>query len=299
MVERTHVLNIVSHLIMITGLVLATLPIYVVFIASTHDAITVNRVPLPLWPGGHLLENYHNAWERAEFGRAFINSLIVAAGVTVGKISLAALSAFSIVYFNYRLRMLFFWIIFASLMLPLEVRIVPTYAVVSNVLQPFQMLLSFGGLQFGLPEINLLNTYAGLVFPLVATATGTFLYRQFFLTVPDELAESAMLDGAGALRFFFDILLPLSRTNIAALATIMFVYAWNQYLWPLLIVTDPAKSTATMQLQKVLPDPLALIGQIPMWNEAMAATLLVMIPPLIVVIFMQGYFVRGLMAAEK
>jgi sn-glycerol 3-phosphate transport system permease protein len=184
-----------------------------------------------------------------------------------------------------------------TLMLPLEVRIVPTYAVASNALEPFQIALGWLGLGIALPEVNLLNTYTGLILPLVATATGTFLYRQFFMTVPEELVEAAKMDGAGPLRFFREILLPLSKTNMAALATIMFVYAWNQYLWPLLITTDQKKATATMMLQKIVPGPL--FGQPPVWNEAMAATLLVMVPPLLVVIFMQGYFVRGLIATDK
>jgi sn-glycerol 3-phosphate transport system permease protein len=244
-----------------------------------------------------MVENYARVWQKARFGEKMVNSLIVAAGVTAGKIALAAISAFSIVFFRYRGRMLMFWLIFVTLMLPLEVRIVPTYAVASNVLEPFHVLFGALGISVGLPQVNLLNTYTGLVLPLVATATGTFLYRQFFMTIPDELAEAAKMDGAGPMRFFFDILLPLSRTNMAALATIMFVYAWNQYLWPLLIVTDPSRATATMMLQKIVPGPL--FGQPPIWNEAMAATLLVMIPPLLVVIFMQGYFVRGLVSTEK
>jgi sn-glycerol 3-phosphate transport system permease protein len=182
-------------------------------------------------------------------------------------------------------------------MLPLEVRIVPTYAVAADALSPFRTVFGWFGLPLLVPEVNLLNTYTGLILPLVATATGTFLYRQFFMTIPDELAEAAKMDGAGPLRFFLEVLLPLSKTNMAALATIMFVYAWNQYLWPLLVVTDQDMATATMQLKKIVPGPL--FGQPPIWNEAMAATLLVMIPPLLVVIFMQGYFVRGLVNTDK
>lgn len=297
MIERTPILDAATHVLMIVGLVLAALPIWIVFVASTHDLPTVNRVPMPLWPGSDMAENYARVWQKAKFGEKMLNSLIVAIGVTAGKIALAAISAFSIVFFRYRGRMLMFWLIFVTLMLPLEVRIVPTYAVASNVLEPFHVLLGALGVSVGLPQVNLLNTYTGLVLPLVATATGTFLYRQFFMTIPDELAEAAKMDGAGPMRFFFDILLPLSRTNMAALATIMFVYAWNQYLWPLLVVTDPSRATATMMLQKIVPGPL--FGQPPIWNEAMAATLLVMIPPLLVVVFMQGYFVRGLVSTEK
>lgn len=297
MIERTPWLNAFTHLIMAIGLILSALPIVIVFIASSHDLRTVNMVPMPLWPGGHLLENYALVWEKADFGRKLMNSLFVATSVTFGKVVIAALSAFAIVYFKYRLRMIFFWLIFVTLMLPVEVRIVPTYAVASNVMSPFQTIFDFLGFAVTFPEVNLLNTYTGLILPLVATATGTFLYRQFFMTIPDELAEAAKMDGAGALRFFVQILLPLSKTNMAALATIMFVYAWNQYLWPLLIVTDPEMTTATMQLKKLVPGPN--FGAPPVWNEAMAATLLVMIPPLLVVVFMQGYFVRGLVNTDK
>jgi sn-glycerol 3-phosphate transport system permease protein len=297
MIERTPILNAITHVIMLLGVVVAVLPIAIVFIASTHDFRTVNMVPMPLWPGDQFFENYARVWEKADFGAKMINSLIVAVGVTVGKIVIAALSAFAIVYFKYKLRMVFFWLIFITLMLPLEVRIVPTYAVVADTLSPFRTILDFFGLPLFVPEVNLLNTYTGLILPLVATATGTFLYRQFFLTIPDELAEAAKMDGAGPIRFFLEVLIPLSKTNMAALATIMFVYAWNQYLWPLLVVTNQDMATATMQLKKIVPGPL--FGQPPIWNEAMAATLLVMIPPLLVVIFMQGYFVRGLVNTDK
>lgn len=297
MIERAPILNGLTHLAMALGFVLLLIPIYIVFVASTHDYVTVNRLPMPLYPGSSLAANYAAVWQKANFGPTMLNSLIVAVGVTAGKVLLAALSAFSIVFFRYRLRMLLFWLIFVTLMLPLEVRIVPTYAVAANALSPFQELMTLAGLEIRLPEWNLLNSYAGLILPLVATATGTFLYRQFFLTVPDELVEAARMDGAGPIRFFLEVLLPLSRNNMAALATIMFVYAWNQYLWPLLITTDARMATATTQLQKLVPGPL--FGEPPVWNEAMAATLLVMLPPLLVVVFMQRWFIRGLIASDK
>lgn len=308
MIERTPILNLLTHVILVTGLVVLVIPIYIIFVASSHDFYTVNQVPIPLCPGSHLAENYATAWTKSGFGPKMLNSLIVATAVTTGKICLAAISAFSIVYFNYRLKMLFFWLIFITLMLPLEVRIVPTYAVAANALRPFQAILdtvglnslleAVAGLRITLPEWNLLNSYTGLVLPLVATASGTFLYRQFFLTVPDELVEASKMDGAGPLRFFAEVLIPLSKTNMAALATIMFVYSWNQYLWPLLIVTDHANyGTAVMQLQKLVPGPL--FGQPPVWNIAMAGTLIVMAPPLLVVIVMQRWFVRGLISSDK
>jgi sn-glycerol 3-phosphate transport system permease protein len=298
MIERTPILDAVTHVLLLSGLVMLILPLWIVFVAASHDFATVNQVPMPLWPGSHLAENFAVAWDRGNFGRAMTVSLIVAVGVTAGKIAIAALSAFSIVYFSYRLRMVVFWLIFVTLMLPLEVRIVPTYAVAADALRPFQATLDLFGLGIDLPEWNLLNTYSGLILPLVATATGTFLYRQFFLTVPDELTEAARMDGAGPIRFFLEILMPLSKANMAALATIMFVWSWNQYLWPLLVVTDQANfATATMQLQKIVPGPL--FGEPPVWNVAMAATLIVMAPPLLVVVALQRWFVRGLISTDK
>ena len=232
----------------------------------------------------------------------------MAIGVTIGKVVLAALTAFAIVFFQFRVRMIVFWGIFVTLMLPLEVRIVPTYAVAANVLSPYQTLLNTVGIgdlwlwitgtELAL-EWNLLNSYTGLVLPLVATATGTFLYRQFFLTIPEDLVESAKMDGAGPLRFLWDMLLPLSKTNMAALATIMFIYAWNQYLWPLLVTTDPTYETAVTALQRLTPMSATTGGGTPDWNVAMAAALLVMLPPLLLVIFMQRWFVRGLIAQDK
>lgn len=298
MIERTPILDFLTHALLIFSLAALLVPLWIVFVAATHDFQTVNQVPMPLLPGSHFLENIAAAWERGNFDRVMLNSLIVAGGVTIGKIVIAALSAFSIVYFNYRLRMVIFWLIFITLMLPLEVRIVPTYAVAADALRPFQSMLNFIGIDIDLPQWNLLNSYSGLILPLIATATGTFLYRQFFLTVPDELTEAAKMDGAGPLRFFLEVLIPLSKTNMAALATIMFVWSWNQYLWPLLIVTDQQNfATATMQLQKVVPGPS--FGEPPVWNVAMAANLIVLTPPVLVTLLLQRWFVRGLIQTDK
>jgi sn-glycerol 3-phosphate transport system permease protein len=298
MIERTPVLDTITHLLLIFSLVALAFPLWVIFVAASHDFHTVNQVPMPLWPGSHFLENLGAAWEKGNFDRVMLNSIVVAAGVTAGKIILSALSAFSIVYFSYRLRMLMFWLIFITLMLPLEVRIVPTYAVAADVLRPFQSIIDVTGLSVNLPEWNLLNSYSGLILPLVATATGTFLYRQFFLTVPEELCEAAKMDGSGPVRFFLEVLMPLSKANMAALATIMFVWSWNQYLWPLLIITDQEHyATATMQLQKIVPGPL--FGEPPIWNVAMAANLIVLAPPVLVTILLQRWFVRGLISTEK
>ncbi|CAG0952451.1 MAG: ABC transporter permease subunit [Rhizobiaceae bacterium] len=298
MIERTPILDFLTHALLVLSFVALLMPMWIVFVAATHDFHTVNQVPMPLLPGGHFFENLAAAWERGNFGRVMVNSLVVALGITGGKIVIAALSAFSIVYFRYRLRMLMFWLIFITLMLPLEVRIVPTYAVAADALRPFQGMLDFAGFSVDLPEWNLLNSYSGLILPLIATATGTFLYRQFFLTVPDELTEAAKMDGAGPIRFFLEVLMPLSKTNMAALATIMFVWSWNQYLWPLLVVTDHQNyATATMQLQKIVPGPL--FGEPPVWNVAMAANLIVMFPPVLVTILLQRWFVRGLIQTDK
>ena len=298
MIERTPILDFVTHALLVFSLVALLIPLWVVFVAATHDFHTVNQVPMPLLPGNHFFENIATAWQRGNFDRVMVNSLIVAGGVTIGKIVIAALSAFSIVYFSYRLRMVMFWLIFITLMLPLEVRIVPTYAVAADALRPFQAMFNFVGIEIDLPQWNLLNSYSGLILPLIATATGTFLYRQFFLTVPDELTEAAKMDGAGPLRFFLEVLMPLSKTNMAALATIMFVWSWNQYLWPLLIVTDQQNfATATMQLQKVVPGPS--FGEPPVWNVAMAANLIVLAPPVLVTLLLQRWFVRGLIQTDK
>jgi len=303
-VERTPILDVVSQVLLALGLLTALAPFAVVVIAATHDLRTVNEVPMPLTPGHDFVKNLAEAWQRADLGHKLVNSLVFAAGVALGKVFIAALSAFSIVFFRYRGRTAIFWLIFITLMLPLEVRIVPTYAVAANALGPYQTMLDLTGISWLVEQATgyrlalhwgLLDSYVGLILPLVATATGTFLYRQFFLTIPDELVEAARMDGAGALRFFKDILVPLSRTNMAALGTIMFVWAWNQYLWPLLVTTDSAHGTAVMELKELIPGAFG----IPDWNVAMAGTLAIMLPPLVVVVLTQRWFVRGLVATEK
>ena len=304
MIERTPLLDIATQFLLAVALLFAAGPFIVVLVAASQSLHDVNQVPMPFWPGTELFDNLSTAFSRANLGPKLLNSLVMAVGVAGGKVLLASLSAFSIVYFRYRGRSVVFWLVFMTLMLPLEVRIVPTYAVAANVLGPYQTILDVTGLTALMERLTgrrialewgLLNSYAGLILPLVATATGTFLYRQFYLTVPDELAEAAKMDGAGPIRFFIDVLLPLSRSNMLALGTIMFVFAWNQYLWPLLITTDPAHGTAATQLKELIPNS----GGIPEWHLAMAGTLIVMAPPLIVVILMQRWFVRGLVATEK
>ena len=305
MIERSPFFDTVTYLVMIIGLALVVFPFWVVVVAASQSLLEVSRVPISLWPSDQLWVNLAEAWDRGGLGTKMMNSFIVAVGVTLGKITLAAMSAFAIVFFNFKARMVCFWLIFITLMLPLEVRIVPTYAIAANALLPFQTILdTFGitwlvqqatGVQIAL-NWNLLNSYTGLILPLVATATGTFLYRQFFITIPDELAEASKMDGAGAMRFFWDVLIPLSRTNMLALATIMFVGSWNQYLWPLLITTDRVNyGTAVMQLRALIPT----MNGTPDWNVTMAGALIIMLPPLLVVAFMQRWFVRGLISRDK
>lgn len=305
MIERSPLFDFISYAVMILGLVVVLLPFWVVFIGATLNLQEVGLVPMPMLPSGHLAENLSEAWNRVDLGPKMINSLIVAVGVTVGKISIAALSAFSIVFFNYRARMLCFWMIFITLMLPLEVRIVPTYSIAANALSPLQAILDVTGISWLIQSMsgvqvalnwNLLNTYEGMILPLIATATGTFLYRQFFMTIPDELVEASKMDGSGPLQFLWDVLIPLSRNNMLALATIMFVSTWNQYLWPLLVTTDREHfGTVVMQLKALVP---AQNGT-PDWNVTMAGAMIIMLPPLLVVAFMQRWFVRGLITRDK
>jgi sn-glycerol 3-phosphate transport system permease protein len=305
MIERSPLFDFITYVAMAIGAFLVIIPFWITFVAGSQSLQEVSQVPISLLPSDHLWENLQAAWARGDLGPKMLNSLIVAVGVTVGKITLASLSAFAIVFFNFRGRMICFWLIFITLMLPLEVRIVPTYAIAANALLPFQVILDTLGISWLVQAAsgievslnwNLLNSYTGLILPLVATATGTFLYRQFFMTIPDELVEASKMDGAHPIEFFFDVLLPLSRTNMLALATIMFVGSWNQYLWPLLITTDRANfGTVVMQLKALIP---AQNGT-PDWNVTMAGALIIMLPPLLIVAFMQRWFVRGLISRDK
>jgi sn-glycerol 3-phosphate transport system permease protein len=295
MIERTPILNMVTYFIMIVGLLLILGPFWMIFTASTQSLAQVNAVPFNLLPGADFLHNLQAAWHRANLGPAMLNSLIMALLVMVGKIVLASISAFAIVYFRSPLRHVFFWLVFMTLMLPLEVRVVPTYNIAADVFEPVRWLIqTLTGIELSL-QWNLLNSYSGLVLPVIATATGTFLYRQFYMTLPDELTEAAKMDGARPLRFFVDILLPLSRTNMLALATIMFVYAWNQYLWPKLMTTEADYQTAMVAMTTLVPN----INSLPEWNVSMAGALIIMLPPLIIVAVLQRWFVRGLVSTEK
>ena len=278
MVEKRGAGLWLTHALLILGVLVIAFPIWLAFVASTVSQAEIVSPPMPVWPGDRFLENYRRALFsgiNAPVASMLLNSLVMAIGIAVGKIVISLLSAFAIVYFRFPGKMLFFWMIFLTLMLPVEVRIVPTYEVVAG---------------FGM-----LNSYSGLILPLVASATATFLFRQFFMTVPDELAEAARVDGARPMRFFVDILVPMSRTNIAALFVILFIYGWNQYLWPLLITTDPSMNTIVMGIKQMFPSGDDTAD----WPVIMATSILAMLPPVIVVVTMQKFFVRGLLDSDK
>lgn len=278
MVEKRGRALWLTHLFMVAGVLVVFFPIWLAFVASTVTQPEIVSPPMPLLPGGHFLENYKKALfsgVNVPVYTMLLNSLVMALGIAIGKIIISLLSAFAIVYFRFPGRLFFFWMIFITLMLPVEVRIVPTYEVIAG---------------FGM-----LNSYAGLIFPLIASATATFLFRQFFMTIPDELAEAARVDGASPMRFFIDIILPMSRTNIAALFVILFIYGWNQYLWPLLITTEVEMNTIVMGIKQMFPSGDDTAD----WPVIMATSILAMIPPVFIVISMQKLFIRGLVDSEK
>jgi sn-glycerol 3-phosphate transport system permease protein len=294
MVERTRTLDVFCHGLLILGGLLVCLPIYFAFVVGSHTVGDVLAVPPPWLPGGRFFENAATAWQKGNLGRLLFNSLVVAVGITVGKIAVSLLSAFAISYFRFRYRMTAFWLIFASLMLPVEVRILPTYEAVTNVALPLQWLFDGLGIELTV-EWNMMNSYGGLILPLIASATATFLFRQFFLTVPEELCEAARIDGASPLHFFRHVLLPLSMSNMVALSIILFLYGWNQYLWPLLFTTEKDMATAVIGLKHLIPQSDAE----PAWNVAMNAALLVMLPPALVVVALQRWLVKGLVDSGK
>jgi len=283
MVENRPWLTFAAHAVLVLGVLVVAFPVYMTFVASTHDQAAMLSGPVPLVPGRYLVENYRTVLfsglgassSSPPVALMMLNSLVMALAIALGKIAISIIAAYAVVYFKFPLRMTFFWMIFITLMLPVEVRILPTYEVVAG--------------------LGLLNSYAGLTIPLIASATATFLFRQFFLTVPDELAEAARIDGAGPLRFFRDVLLPLSRTSIAALFVIQFIYGWNQYLWPLLVTTNEDYYTVVMGISRMVN----VVDAAAKWNLVMAVTLLALIPPVIVVVVMQRQFVKGLVETEK
>ncbi len=273
----------IPHFVLVVGVAVFAFPIYFALIGSTHDAATIATGRMPLLPGRHLIDNYWQALTRGSGARVssapvqtmMFNSLIMALVIAIGKIAISILSAYAVVFFAFPGRMFFFWMIFVTLMLPVEVRIIPTYKVVS--------------------DLGMINTFSGLTIPLIASATATLLFRQVFLTIPDELAEASKIDGAGPLRFFWQMVLPLSRTNIAALFVILFIYGWNQYLWPLLITTNRRMETIVIGIVKMIGTSDAQTD----WNLIMATAILAMLPPVAVVIFLQHWFVKGLIETEK
>ncbi|WID94276.1 ABC transporter permease subunit [Bosea vestrisii] len=294
--ERTPIIDAVCHLILLVGAALVCLPIYFVLVTGSLSQQEIMRVPMSWLPGTEFFANMQTVLSTANFGRLLLNSFIIAAGITIGKLSISVIAAFAVTYFRFPFRMTAFWLIFMSLMLPIEVRIVPTYESAANVALPLNILGSWLGVQ-ALVDLdwNLVNTYSGLILPLIASATATFLFRQFFLTVPDELCEAARIDGASPWQFFRLILLPLSRSNIVALAIILFLMGWNQYLWPLLLTTDPAMANAVIGLKKLMPRGDSL----PTWHLLMNAAFLTMLPPTLVILILQRWFVKGLVDSGK
>ncbi len=282
MVENRPWLNFFTHFVLILGIIVVVFPVYVAFVASTQTAVEVEQAPMSLLPGAHFVENYMQVFiegggtaSRAPVGRMLFVSLVMAMGISVGKILISLLSAFAIVYFRFPGRNICFWLIFITLMLPVEVRISPTYEVMAG--------------------LHLLDSWGGLILPVIASATATFLFRQFFLTVPDELTEAARMDGAGPMRFFFTILLPLSLTNIVAMFVIQFIYGWNQYLWPLLVTTSEDMYPIVIGIKRMIGGGDSANE----WNLIMATAMLAMIPPALVVTIMQRWFVKGLVDTEK
>ena len=282
MVENRPFNNFLPHLILWIGIAIVAFPVYLAFVGSTHEPTIISNGQMPLTPGSHFIENYYrtifigpSSTTRTPVGTMMLNSFVMAIAIAVGKIAISIISAYAVVYFRFPLRKTAFWIIFVTLMLPVEVRIYPTYKIAS--------------------DLGLLNSHTGLVMPLIASATATLLFRQFFMTVPDELVEASRIDGAGPFRFFFDTLLPLSRTNMAALFVILFIYGWNQYLWPLLITTRDDMQTIVIGIKKMIVTSDALTE----WQLVMATAMLAMLPPVLVVVLMQKLFVRGLVETEK
>jgi sn-glycerol 3-phosphate transport system permease protein len=282
MVENRPWMTAFYYVVLTLGVLIVAFPLYITFIASTLTMEQVLQAPMPLLPGDQFINNYTRVLtagstrgSAAPVGQMMINSLVMAIVIAVGKIAISIISAFAIIYFRFPLKNFFFWMIFITLMLPVEVRILPTYKVVS--------------------DLGMLNSYVGLTLPLIASATATFLFRQFFMTIPDELAEAARIDGAGPMRFFFDVVLPLSKTSIAALFVIQFIYGWNQYLWPLLVTTDESMYTTVIGIKRMIAGGDSATE----WNLVMATAILAMLPPALVVILMQRGFVKGLVETEK
>jgi sn-glycerol 3-phosphate transport system permease protein len=282
MVERRRFGDLIPHLVLLVGIAIVAFPVYLCFIGSTHEQAIIANGQMPITPGALFVSTYHktlfigtSGTTREPVSRMLANSFVMASVIAIGKIAISIISAYAVVYFKFPFRMAAFWLIFITLMLPVEVRIYPTYKIAA--------------------DLSLLDSYAGLTIPLIASATATLFFRQFFMTIPDELIEASKLDGAGPFRFFKDTVLPLSRTNIAALFVILFIYGWNQYLWPLLITTRDDMQTIVIGIKKMIVTADALTE----WNVVMATAMLAMLPPVAIVVLMQRWFVKGLVETEK
>jgi sn-glycerol 3-phosphate transport system permease protein len=282
MVERRRFGNLFPYFVLSIGVFIVAFPVYLCFVGSTHPQTLVANGEMPLTPGPLFFDTYYktlfvgtSGTTREPVSRMLFNSFVMASVIAVGKIAISILSSYAVVYFKFPFRMVAFWLIFMTLMLPVEVRIYPTYKIAA--------------------DLNLLDSYAGLTIPLIASATATLFFRQFFMTIPDELIEASKLDGAGPFRFFKDTVLPLSRTNIAALFVILFIYGWNQYLWPLLITTRDDMQTVVIGIKKMIVTSDALTE----WPVVLATAMLAMLPPVAVVVLMQRWFVKGLVETEK
>jgi sn-glycerol 3-phosphate transport system permease protein len=272
----------IPHAVLWLGLALVVFPVYVAFVASSLTLRDILDAPMTLIPGPNLLANYRDALASGTAGtngqpvaRMMLNSLVMALAIAIGKIAISLPSAYAVVFFRFPLRRLCFWAIFITLMLPVEVRIIPTYKIAA--------------------DLGLIDTYPGLTLPLIASATATLLFRQFFLTIPDEIVEAARIDGAGPWRFLVHMVVPLSRTNIAALFVILFIYGWNQYLWPLLVTNTPAMTTIVIGIRQMIGNGDAQTA----WHLVMATAILALLPPIAVVLAMQRWFVQGLIEPEK
>jgi sn-glycerol 3-phosphate transport system permease protein len=282
MVERRRFGNLFPYLVLSIGVFIVAFPVYLCFVGSTHPQTLVANGQMPLTPGPLFFSTYYktlfigtSGTTREPVSQMLFNSFVMASVIAIGKIAISIISAYAVVYFKFPFRMTAFWLIFMTLMLPVEVRIYPTYKIAA--------------------DLHLLDSYAGLTIPLIASATATLFFRQFFMTIPDELIEASKLDGAGPFRFFKDTLLPLSRTNIAALFVILFIYGWNQYLWPLLITTRDDMQTIVIGIKKMIVTSDALTE----WPVVLATAMLAMLPPVAVVVLMQRWFVKGLVETEK
>lgn len=297
MVERSPLLNAFAYGLLALGLIFALGPLYLALCAATVSNAQLLSQGIPLLPGDQWRHNVAQVSQRIDLLRLLGNSLLVATLVVIGKLTLSALTAFAVVYFRGPFKSLIFFAVLGALLLPVEVRIIPTYAVAGDLLGPLRTLLhALGITAVPVPTLNLLDSYPGLALPLMASATGTFLFRQFYKTLPADLVEAARLDGAGPWRFFVDILLPLSKANFAALGTLVFIGAWKDYLWPMVATNRPEMRTLVLGIASFAPTDST---QLPEWNLLMAAAIVSLIPPVLVIALMQRWFAKGLVGVNK